>query len=166
LKAGSSVDEIARRGKAAYLADALLQEAGDSLMMKLGEAANRLSRLGVLAPDGVEWALAVANRNFIIHQYDEINRELTWLTLSRDLPAWRSLSSVSTALCRVLGAFVQSGAGSGWSRIDTRMGPGVPRVGESLGVTRRRVPISRPSKDWVSSTDWAARAHWPKAVAT
>jgi uncharacterized protein with HEPN domain len=58
-------------------------------MMKLGEAANRLSRLDVLAPDGVEWALAVANRNFIIHQYDQINRELTWLTLSVDLPAWR-----------------------------------------------------------------------------
>ncbi|KRA37856.1 hypothetical protein ASD81_03990 [Nocardioides sp. Root614] len=59
-------------------------------MMKLGEAANRLSRLDVLAPDGVEWALAVANRNFIIHQYDEINRELTWLTLSRDLPTWKA----------------------------------------------------------------------------
>ena len=83
------VDEIVRRGKGAYLADDLLHEAGDSLMMKLGEAANRLSRLGVLAPDGVEWALAVANRNFIIHQYDEINRELTWLTLSSDLPAWK-----------------------------------------------------------------------------
>jgi uncharacterized protein with HEPN domain len=83
------VDEIVERGREAYLADDLLQEAGDSLMMKLGEAANRLSRLGVLAPDGVEWALAVANRNFIIHQYDDINRELTWLTISRDLPAWR-----------------------------------------------------------------------------
>jgi uncharacterized protein with HEPN domain len=82
------VDEILERGKDAYLACDLLQEAGDSLMMKLGEGANRLSRLGVLAPDGVEWALAVANRNFIIHQYDEINRELTWLTLSRDLPAF------------------------------------------------------------------------------
>lgn len=58
-------------------------------MMKLGEAANQLSRLDVLAPDGVEWALAVANRNFVIHQYDEINRELTWLTLSRDLPGWK-----------------------------------------------------------------------------
>ena len=58
-------------------------------MMKLGEAANRLSRHEVLAPDGVEWALAVANRNFIIHQYDQINRGLTWLTLSRDLPAWK-----------------------------------------------------------------------------
>src|SRR5450631_4318691 len=76
--------QIVERGKDAYLADDLLQEAGDSLMMKLGEAANRLSRLDVLAPDGVEWALAVANRNFIIHQYDQINRELT---LSVDLPA-------------------------------------------------------------------------------
>jgi uncharacterized protein with HEPN domain len=84
------VDAIIQRGKDAYLADDLLQEAGDSLMMKLCEAANRLSRLGVLAPDGVEWALAVANRNFIIHQYDEINRDLTWLTLSRDLPTWRA----------------------------------------------------------------------------
>lgn len=84
------VDEIIQRGKDAYLGDDLLQEAGDSLMMKLGEAANRLSRLGVLAPDGVEWALAVANRNFIIHQYDEINRDLTWLTLARDLPTWKS----------------------------------------------------------------------------
>jgi hypothetical protein len=55
-----------------------------------GEAANRLSRLGVPAPEGVDGALAVANRNYIIHQYDAIDRELTWLTLSRDLPAWRS----------------------------------------------------------------------------
>jgi uncharacterized protein with HEPN domain len=55
-------------------------------MMKWGEAANRLSRLDVLAPHGVDWALAVANRNFLIHQYDEINREFTWLTLLRDLP--------------------------------------------------------------------------------
>ncbi len=82
------VEQIAERGEDAYLADALLQEAGDSLMMKVGEAANRLSRLGVLEPDGVDWALAVANRNFLIHQYDEIDRRLTWLTLSRDLPAW------------------------------------------------------------------------------
>jgi len=46
------VDEVIERGKDAYLSDDLLQEAGDSLMMKLGEAANRLSRLDVLAPDG------------------------------------------------------------------------------------------------------------------
>jgi uncharacterized protein with HEPN domain len=63
------VDEVVARGKDAYLSDDLLQEAGDSLMMKLGEAANRLSRREVLAPDGVEWSLAIANRNFIVQQY-------------------------------------------------------------------------------------------------
>jgi uncharacterized protein with HEPN domain len=98
------VDQIVERGKDAYLADNLLQEAGDSLMMKLGEAANRLSRLDVLAPEGVDWALAVANRNFIIHQYDEINRELTWLTLSRDLPKWKgSLESLFDAAEAAIG---------------------------------------------------------------
>ena len=31
----------------------------------------------------------------LTHQYDEINRELTWLTLSRDLPEWkRSLGAL------------------------------------------------------------------------
>lgn len=86
----SRVGEIVERGKESYLADHLLQEAGDSLMMKLGEAANRLSRMEVLAPDGVEWALAVANRNFLIHQYDEIDRVQTWITLSDDLLAWQA----------------------------------------------------------------------------
>ena len=84
------VAEVVERGRDTYLVDDLLQEAGDSLMMKLGEAANRLSKLGVLAPEGVDWALAVANRNFIIHQYDELNRAMTWETLAVDLPAWEA----------------------------------------------------------------------------
>jgi uncharacterized protein with HEPN domain len=81
--------DIVARGTAAYFADVLLQEAGDSIMMKLGEAARRLTAMNVAAPDGIEWALAVANRNFIIHQYDEISRPLTWETLAVDLPEWR-----------------------------------------------------------------------------
>ncbi|MDR1767333.1 MAG: DUF86 domain-containing protein [Propionibacteriaceae bacterium] len=55
-------------------------------MMKLGEAANRLDRRGLPAPRGMSWADAVANRNFIIHQYDEIDRDITWNTLARDIP--------------------------------------------------------------------------------
>ena len=46
---------VVAHGKDAYLSDDLLQEAGDSLMMKLGEAANRLAKRGVDAPEGVEW---------------------------------------------------------------------------------------------------------------
>lgn len=81
--------EIVDRGKETYLRDDLLQEAGDSLMMKLGEASNRLSRAGIEGPDGVSWQDAIANRNWLIHQYDEIDREITWTTLARDLPRWR-----------------------------------------------------------------------------
>lgn len=84
------VAEVVTRGRDAYLDDIILLEAGDSLMMKLGEAANRLSRLDVLAPDGVDWALAVANRTFIIHPYDQINRAITRQTLAVDLPRWAS----------------------------------------------------------------------------
>jgi uncharacterized protein with HEPN domain len=79
-------------------------------MMKLGEAAGRVARLGVLAPQGVEWAIAVANRNFLIHQYDEINRETTWLTLARDLPAWKeSLGSLFNAAHAALGPGTEPG---------------------------------------------------------
>jgi uncharacterized protein with HEPN domain len=99
------MSEVVERGAQEYFDDVLLQEAGDSLMMKLGEAANRLSRLGVLAPDDIERGLAVANRNFLIHQYDEINRQLTWLTLSRDLPAWQeSLEPLIVLATRTIAA--------------------------------------------------------------
>ena len=67
----------------------MLQEAGDSLMMKIGEAAGRLDRLDVPAPKGVQWSDAIANRNFLIHQYDEIDREISWGTLSVDLAGWQ-----------------------------------------------------------------------------
>ena len=55
------VDEILARGMKAYLGDALLQEAGDSLMMKLGEAANRLSKLDVLAVTSTRPVVPIAS---------------------------------------------------------------------------------------------------------
>ena len=89
--------EIVARGHDAYHNDALLQEAGDSLMMKLGEAAGRLARGDVPPPPGVAWTDAIANRNWLIHQYDEIDRALTWETLSRDLASWQAALAGSFA---------------------------------------------------------------------
>ncbi|GAA4908786.1 hypothetical protein GCM10025789_30390 [Tessaracoccus lubricantis] len=51
-------------------------------MMKVGEAANRLAKLEVLPPKGVRWAIAIANRDFLIHQYDDINRDIRLRRLS------------------------------------------------------------------------------------
>lgn len=79
--------EIVDRGKDVYLRDALLQEAGDSLMMKLGEASNRLSRSGIEGPPEVSWQDAIANRNWLIHQYDEIPVPWFLVTPGRTGPA-------------------------------------------------------------------------------
>lgn len=39
--------------------------------------------------EGAEWARVIANRNFLIHQYDEIDREITWDTLPASLSTWK-----------------------------------------------------------------------------
>jgi uncharacterized protein with HEPN domain len=60
--------QIVDQGEEAYLGEPLLQEAGDSIMMKIGEAARRLSQQAVVPPAGVRWSEAIANRNWVIHQ--------------------------------------------------------------------------------------------------
>lgn len=61
-------------------------------MMKLGEAAGRLAPAEVEPPPGMVWTDAVANRNWLIHQYDKIDRALTWVTCRATSPVdeWRS----------------------------------------------------------------------------
>lgn len=97
----SLADDIVMRGRDTYSADGLLQEAGDSLMMKLGEAAGRLARAEVEPPPGMAWTDAIDNRNWLIHQYDEIDRALTWVTLSRDLAGWRAALAGTFRLAEV-----------------------------------------------------------------
>lgn len=80
--------ELVAGGEAAYMGSHLSPEAGDSLLMKIGEAANRLSKLGVAPPKGIDWADAINQRNWLIHQYDQVDRDVTWATLTRDNPKW------------------------------------------------------------------------------
>jgi len=53
-----------------------------------GEAAGRLARADASPPYGLRWADAIANRNWVIHQYDNLDRAVTWETLSRSIPSW------------------------------------------------------------------------------
>lgn len=66
----------------------MAQEAGDSLMIKIGEAAKTLAARGVEEPKGVSWSDAAKNREELAHHYSVIDRELTWQTLSVSLPRW------------------------------------------------------------------------------
>ena len=80
---------ITTKGKSAYDSDEVAQEAGDSLMMKIGEAAKTLAAHSVQAPPGVSWSDAAKNREKIAHHYSVIDREVTWQTLSASLPRWQ-----------------------------------------------------------------------------
>lgn len=79
---------IVARGKAAYETDEVAQEAGDSVMIKIGEAAKTLAARGLAAPAGVSWSDAAKNRERLAHHYSLTDREITWQTLSVSLPAW------------------------------------------------------------------------------
>ena len=81
---------IVAQGKEAYADDELAQEAGDSLMIKIGEAAKTLAARGLEAPEGVSWSDAAKNREKLVHHYQVTDREVTWQTLSVSLPGWAS----------------------------------------------------------------------------
>ena len=85
--------ELVGYGEAACFESPLLPEAGDSLLMKIGEAANRLSKLGISPPTGITWSEAIDQRNWLIHQYDHVDRAVTWATLSMDVPKWKEALS-------------------------------------------------------------------------
>lgn len=79
---------IVAKGKLAYHNDEIAQEAGDSLMIKIGEAAKTLAAHGLNSPVGVSWSDAAKNREKLAHHYSAVDRELTWLTLSKSLFRW------------------------------------------------------------------------------
>ncbi|MCL2490824.1 MAG: DUF86 domain-containing protein [Propionibacteriaceae bacterium] len=80
--------ELVQRGRDNYNSDPFQQEAGDSLMMKIGEVARRLDRMGYAPPKKITWTDASDNRNYLLHDYDAVSRNVTWQTLSVDLPEW------------------------------------------------------------------------------
>ena len=82
------IASIVAKGKQAYDSDEAAQEAGDSLMMKIGEAAKTLAARGIQAPAGVSWSDAAKNREKLAHHYSVIDREMTWQTLSVSLATW------------------------------------------------------------------------------
>ena len=63
------VESIVDRGKAIYDRDLVAQEAGDSLMIKIGEASKYLAASGIVPPAGVNWSDAAKNREVLAHHY-------------------------------------------------------------------------------------------------
>jgi|AntAceMinimDraft_6_1070360.scaffolds.fasta_scaffold01420_2 uncharacterized protein with HEPN domain len=95
------IEELTAHGHGQYMSNALNMEAGDSLLMKIGESIKRISKTGFPAPNGVIWSEAISNRNWLIHQYDSIDRALTWHTLTKSIPELKVALTPSYELARL-----------------------------------------------------------------
>lgn len=83
--------KLAARGRAAYDADDALPLAFESLSARVGEFAKRLAAADSSRFDDPLWAQAARNRDFVVHHYDRIDRDLLWATVTVDFPRLRAL---------------------------------------------------------------------------
>lgn len=69
-----------------FLSDAKTQDAVIRQLLIVGEAVNSLTRDLKSKYPQVEWHLATATRNRLVHGYFDIDAEIVWDTTQNDLP--------------------------------------------------------------------------------
>lgn len=75
---------------AAFAADVRTQWAVEMGLIRIGEAVNRIpGEVLDLFPDQ-PWRQIVAMRNFAAHQYDDLNPQRVWRTVTQDVPILRA----------------------------------------------------------------------------
>lgn len=84
--AGTGARLIAR-GRKAYDEDEMLRLAAESVIHRLGEAANRISEDVLAANPQVQWRGMKGMRNVVAHECGAIDYNIVWNSLANDLPA-------------------------------------------------------------------------------
>lgn len=79
------------RGRPAFDADPALPLAFEALCNRVGEFAKRLIAADPDRFSAPIWAQAARNRDFVVHHYDRIDRDLLWNTVAVSFPRLRTL---------------------------------------------------------------------------
>ena len=77
---------IADVSREAFLEDTQLQDAVIRRLEIIGEAAGRFSPQFRDDNPAVPWSKMRGMRNWVIHRYDDIDMEVVWETVGRDIP--------------------------------------------------------------------------------
>jgi uncharacterized protein with HEPN domain len=98
LEAIGQIERYALRGKDAFQTDELVQIWMVHHLQVIGEAAAAISEdLQARHPE-VPWALIIAFRNVLVHEYFRIDLETVWRILEQDLPGLKlSVASILQA---------------------------------------------------------------------
>jgi uncharacterized protein with HEPN domain len=98
LEAIGQIERYVLRGKDAFQTDELVQIWMVHHLQVIGEAAAAISEdLQARHPE-VPWALIIAFRNVLVHEYFRIDLETVWRILEQDLPGLKlSVASILQA---------------------------------------------------------------------
>ena len=78
---------LVTRGRTAFDADEMLRLAGEAILGRIGDAADKLyTHFGQDLPDGIPWSDIVGNRILVDHIYHRIDYDVVWATLEQDVP--------------------------------------------------------------------------------
>lgn len=87
LEAAAVAATIAARGRQVVDDDPIVRLAAEAAVTRIGEAARHLpDEITALAPD-VPWAQIRGMRNVMTHAYFDIETDVVWTTIDRDIPA-------------------------------------------------------------------------------
>jgi len=70
----------------AFLNDPQRQDAVIRRLEVIGEAAKRVSSAGRSSASSLPWDQMIGIRNVLIHNYDNVDLEIVWDTVTKDLP--------------------------------------------------------------------------------
>jgi len=86
LDAADAAAEIVARGREAWDGDRLFRLAGEAIISRIGDAANKLPDDIRAAMPAVPWDDIRANRVLVAHIYHRIDYGILWETLRQDVP--------------------------------------------------------------------------------
>jgi uncharacterized protein with HEPN domain len=69
-----------------FLSDTKSQDSVIRRLEIIGEAARRISEETRKAYPGLPWKEMIGMRNFLIHDYDDVDIQIVWKTVKKDLP--------------------------------------------------------------------------------
>lgn len=86
LEAIAAIERYSDRGKAAFDQDELLQNWFLRHLQIIGEAARALPDEVRSLDPGIPWSKISGMRSILVHGYFEIDTDVVWETVSRDVP--------------------------------------------------------------------------------
>lgn len=88
------IQSYTAEGKEAFLADSKTQDAVLRNLEVIAEATKRLSEPGKATHPDIEWRGIVAMRNFVLHEYADVNPERVWEVVEQEVPQLRKLRPI------------------------------------------------------------------------